>query len=203
MKPTTLLLSSVLALSLSACGGGGGGGDSATPATSFQSTAQLGDFDAVWKLEAASNRCVHDFPFTNAPTHYRLRDMTLVSTKDQITASLAFEVFSDTTCTSKLGLVTESFDWNPKLATIADTDNAVQATPVWTGVSITRDGGAGLTLNGMPTRNDTVTGWEGGLKLIVDVQGKKLLHQSSDAGVALDAQGFPRQFDPKQFFVKN
>lgn len=202
MKTTPLLLCSALAFSLTACGGGGGG-DSApsVEAPSTQTTAQLAEYDGVWTLEPANNPCMDEFPFASAPTYYRLRDMTLTSSQGETTAALAFEIFSDATCATKLGQAIESFDWHPTAVQRAGRDNVIAATPSWKGVSLSGNGDKRVTLNGLPSAKNNITGWEG-LKLIADVQGNKLFHMSSDAGVALDSQGYPVEFNSQLFFVK-
>lgn len=200
MKPIlTLLSAAALALSLSACGGGGSDGASA-PAPAPQPSASLSEFDGTWALEPSLNTCLDEFPYTKDPHFYRVRDIVLKSAGAQVEATIAMEVFEDGACTTKTGLVSETFDWNPSARETTGRANVIGATPVFKQGVASRDGAAGpLVLNALP--NGTLAGWKG-IKLIADVQDNKLFLNFSDAGAALDAQGFPRDFLANFFFVK-
>lgn len=201
MQLSHLLLAATLPLALLACGGGGGADNAATPTTEASSPAtENTEFQGVWKPQGVAGTCRADFPYRTG-NYYRLRDITLKADRSQLTASVAVLVYSDFGCLTKLGLITENFDLSPQPRQVAGRDKVLQSRPAFTGSVTSNDvDGAGLILSAVP--DGRLSGWRGA-QLIADVQDNKLYLRVGGTGVPMDAQGFPTQFDPDGFLVKN
>lgn len=206
MQPSSVLprlaLSLALSLALGACGGGGGdGAETPSPSSNPVSTASsYTEFEGIWKPQGAASACQPDFAY-NMAYHYRVRDITLKANGSQLSASVAVLVYKDLACSTKLGLVTETFDLSPQAHQVLGRDKVLQSRPALTGSTTGSDGdGAGMTLNAMP--DGRLTGWRAA-KLIADVQDNKLYLRVAAPGVPVDAQGFPTQFDADTFLLRN
>lgn len=104
MKLPLLLLTGLLCASLTACGGGGGNSGTAS---GFNSTAFQGD----WKRTDGTDTACFNFPDYGG-SFWGLNDKPTTITETSITSTVT--VFSDATCTTKVGLVvrTASVTWS-------------------------------------------------------------------------------------------
>ena len=207
MKLPHALLTTAMALSLTACGGRSDDGIdplpespsalSAAPAPS--PAVSLSEFEGKWRRDDAHNVCRPDFPYNDAYA-YRLRDITLQATPDgALEAAVAVLVYGDDSCTAKQGLVTERFRIDPASAPLSGRDNVLKGTSVFLNATDSADGGAGITFATPPQ------GRMSGLaqvKLIGDVHHGQLQLTTVDMGVAPDAEGFPSGFVADEYFVR-
>ena len=196
MKLSPCLLFTALALSLSACGGGGG--DDPAPPVPNVSAPSLAEFEGLWKRDAASDLCLPAFPY-NTAYYYRVRDITVTIRNNNLDATLAFIVYGDVGCTTKQGLVTETFALNSQLASFSGRSNAIKGAPLMTASTSGADGGLGMTLTKFP--DGTVSQLKNG-KFVADLDSNKLYVTPSPIAASLDSAGYPSAFVLSEYFVR-
>jgi hypothetical protein len=199
MNPSRALLTTAFALSLTACGGGGGD-DAPPPAAPAQTSVSLAEFEGVWKRDATQDDCKIDFDYNTAYAS-RIRDVTLTNKGNGVLEiSNAVLVYGDDACTVKQGLVTERFTMNVAPATRAGRDNVIKGVVTFVGSTLSGDGGLGLSLNAMP--DGRMSGLTNGTKAMGDVHNARLQFAGADAGEPVDAEGYPTDFIPENYFVR-
>lgn len=199
MNPSRALLTTAFALSLTACGGGGGD-DAPPPTASAQTSVSLAEFEGVWKRDATQDECRIDFVYNTAYA-FRVRDLTLTNKGNGVLEiAYAVLVYGDDTCTVKQGLVTERLTVNVAQATHAGRDNVIKGVVTSVGSTTSADGGSGVTLTAMP--DGRMTGATANAKLIGDVHNARLQFAGVNAGEPIDAEGYPTDFIPENYFVR-
>lgn len=200
MKTSHTLLATTLALMLGACGGGNDK-EAVTeqPAPAAPVALNLAEFEGQWVPAPANMQpCVPEFPYDKS-RYYRGRGLTLSSTNAILEARHEIEVFSDAACGIKLGLLTEIFTLDPEPVTLADRDKVIRAVPTYSGHETMADNGLGMPAIDTPDGSLTAIS---GLKTLFDVVGDRLYVNAAQAGVAVDADGFPTDLDPQAYLVR-
>jgi hypothetical protein len=191
MKTSNTLRIGLLAIataSLVACGGGGGGSSIASTA-GFDST----EFQGTWKRNdgTASGTQSNCFNFSDFGGNYGGLNRPVVVTATTITSTI--EVYSDTTCTTYLGLLERNYSVTWSAIALAGKTNAARAVVTSTGFSIKRDGAAGYTLTSVPPTGVTS-------KNLFDVDGTLLYLGSSSA--PKDADGYPTALQATALYTR-
>lgn len=200
MNPSRALLTTAFALSLTACGGGGGGdAPPPPPAAPAQTSVSLTEFEGVWKRDAAHDVCAPDFIYNDAYSA-RVRDVKLTNLGDGVLEiAYAVLVYGDDACTVKQGLVTERFNVSASSIARAGRDNVIKGVPTFVGSTTSADGGLGVTLTALP--DGDMTGLAN-VKTISDVHNARLQFATPGAGVAVDSEGYPNDFQADAYFVR-
>lgn len=170
-------LLAIATATLAACGGGGSSSPTASSA-GFDST----EFQGTWKRNdrTASGDPANCFNFGDYGGSYGGLHRPSVITATTITDTV--EVYSDTTCTSYLGLLERNYSVTWSAGALAGKTNVARIVVTSTGFSIKRDGAAGFSLASVPQSGISS-------KELLDVAGTLLYIGSPSA--PKDAEGYP------------
>ena len=156
------------------CGGGGSGGPSA-PASTFDTSAFLGDWT---RTDGTLTYC---FTYNTLGETYWGHNRPLTITPTSMTGTIA--VYNDRDCTSKAGVATTTYALAFNQGAVAGKSNVARVEAVLTGFSTGLDGdGTGIKASTPPVTGTTE-------KVLMYVSGTKLFF--GDTQSALDADGYP------------
>ena len=171
-------LLSMAVATLVGCGGGGSSGASTVAGNAFDSS----QFQGTWKYNdgRVSGNPAGCIPYTEFNSHYGSLHRPSVLTATTITDTL--EIYTDTTCSSYLGLLVKEYSVTWAAASLPGKTNVARVVVTSTGSAIRADGAPGFTLAGVPPRGVVS-------KEVFDVDGT-LMYVSSPSAPK-DADGYP------------
>jgi hypothetical protein len=189
MKWSDTIRIGLLAVAAATLAGCGGGGDAPTPIAGFDST----EFQGIWKRNdgTATGNPANCFNFNEIGDYYGGRHRPGTLTATIMTAQA--EVYSDTTCTTYLGLLERDYSVTWSAGTLPGKSNVARVAVTLTGFSIQRDGAAGFTMRGVPQIGVTVKG-------LLDVDGA-LMH-IEDMTAPKDADGYPTALQATALYTR-
>ncbi len=191
MTTTNTIRTGLLAIAtatLAACGGGGSSSPAATT-TGFDST----EFQGTWKRNdaTASGDQAHCFNFSEFGGAYGGLNRPSVITATTITDTV--EVYSDTTCSTYLGLLERDYSVTWSAGALPGKTNVARIVVISTGFSIQRDGAAGFSLTSVPQSGISS-------KELLDVAGTLLFIGSP--GATKDADGYPTALQASALYTR-
>jgi hypothetical protein len=193
-------ISAILAATLTACGGGGGGGaepatdtDGQTGTVEVASPAQLdpAEYMGTWIIDTTECRS----GFAYGDYSYRFESLALTNQD----ATLTQIAYTDAACTMKAGKLVETFQaqWSAVAADVVGRTNVAKLQLVYRGMNLGHDGGTGISLSKFPDGASLRS--LGGMKLLLDVDGGKLL---SSPEAPVDADGYRALLNPVAFATR-
>ncbi|MCW8174002.1 hypothetical protein [Verminephrobacter aporrectodeae] len=194
-SPSPLILATLCAAALTACGGSGGGSDASTD-TGASPTAP-GDFrvaEYVGTWTGDTTICKAGFPYSSKDKAYSYRMTSLMLAEK--TVEVTYTAYTDAACMSKAGRLIEKYDASWSAGSAPGKTNVARVSLAFTGSNTGADGGSGLALNMMPDgKFISSTG-----KLLLDVDGTNLYGPAADT--KMDADGFPMTLNTTSFATK-
>jgi hypothetical protein len=189
MKTIQSLSIGVLAVASATLVGCGGGGGPTSPHAGFDST----EFQGNWKRtdRTGSGNPANCFNLNTIGGSYGGLNRPSVITATTITDTV--EVYSDTTCTTYLGLLARNYSVTWSAGSLAGKSNVARVVVTSTGFSINRDGASGFLLTRLPP-----TGVSS--KELLDAVGGLLYIGSSSA--AKDADGYPTALESTALYTR-
>lgn len=180
----TVLLAAIVLLT--ACGGGG---SSSVQFATFDGT----EFYGTWIRNdaTASGNTAHCFNFNTYGGTFGGLNRPSVITQSTITDTV--EVYSDTTCSTYLGLLVRTYSVTWSAGSVTGKTNVARALVTSTGYSIDRDGAPGYSISSYPALGVVS-------KSIFDVNGV-LLYIGSPAA-SLDADGYPTALQSTALYTR-
>jgi hypothetical protein len=189
--PESLSLAMALTASIavSACGGGGSSSSTSSTTPTFDSTP----FQGTWRRNdrTVSGSAANCFNFDTYGGTFGGLNRSIVTTDTTLTATI--EVYSDTTCTTYLGLLVTNYSMAFSAGSIAGKTTVAKALVTSTGFSINRDGAAGFSLTS-PPQSGVVD------KMVLDVEGT-LMYLGNYSGT-LDSDGYPTTLQDSALYTR-